>query len=116
MFCEKFLETLALPGIVAIASSADGKAHVVNTWNNFVQIVDNKLLIPAGGMSATEQNTKGCNYVELTVGSTENKAGFLLCGTAEFFAEGELYDKVKAAQSWASRALVVTVTECKQTM
>ena len=100
MLNEKFFECIKHDGIVAVATaSKDGKAHVVNTWNKYLIITDDeKILIPCFGFRKTEKNVKENNYVEITIGSHEVMGykmmgtGCLLTGTAEFFAEGPLFD------------------------
>ena len=123
MFTERFYEVIGTDGIAAIGSCAGGAVHLVNTWNKYLQVVDgDTLLIPAGGMNHTQKNVEENPRVELTIGSPDvmgdkNKGvGFLLTGAARFESEGENFERVKEKFSWASRALVVKVDSCKQTM
>lgn len=123
MFSEKFLEVLNHQGVVAIVSCGTAGAHVVNTWNSYINIVDgNKLLIPAAAMIATEKNVQENNKVKLTIGSHEVMGyrymgtGFLLEGTARFVKSGERFDMMFAKYPFLTRMLEVTVTSCKQTL
>ena len=123
MFSEKFLEVLKHPGVVAIATQGQDGPHLVNTWNSYLQIVDDhRFLIPAGYMHETEANLARDNRVLLTVGSHEVAGkigpgtGFLIKGTAEFVSLGPDFEKLKAKYPWARAALVVTVESETQTL
>ena len=80
-FNEKFLDVINHKGVVSIVTCGDGEAHVSNTWNDYLTIVDeNKILIPAAGMMKTERYTKENPLVKLTVGSHE-VMGYMYMGT-----------------------------------
>lgn len=123
MFPEKFIEVLKHEGVVSIVSSAENEAHVVNTWNSYLEIAeDNKLLIPAAAMIKTEENVKSNPNIKLTLGSKEVMGyqymgtGFLLEGTAKFLKEGEHYNMMLKKCPFLTRVLEVTVDSCKQTL
>jgi uncharacterized pyridoxamine 5'-phosphate oxidase family protein len=123
MFTEKFLEVLNHQGVVSIVTCADNEAHVVNTWNNYLVIVDeNKILIPAAAMIKTEENINANPKVKLTMGSHEVMGykymgtGFLLEGSAEFLKSGEHYNMMIEKFPFLTRVLQVTVSSCKQTL
>ena len=123
MFSEKFIEVLKHEGVVSIVSIAENEAHVVNTWNRYLEIADgNKLLIPAAAMIKTEKNVKLNPRVKLTLGSIEVMGyksmgtGFLLEGTAKFLKEGEHYDMMLKKCPFLTRVLEVAVDSCKQTL
>jgi hypothetical protein len=123
MFPEKLLEVLKHEGVVSIVSWANNEAHVVNTWNSYLEVVeDNKILIPAAAMIKTEENVKSNSNVKLTLGSKEVMGyqymgtGFLLEGTAKFLKEGAHYDKMFKKCPFLTRVLEVTVESCKQTL
>lgn len=123
MFNEKFMEVISHDGVVSITSWADNDAHVVNTWNKYLQIIDNnKLLIPAAGMKKTQKNIEKNQLVKLTLGSHEVMGnrfmgiGYLIEGTAEFITSGPIYDDMKIKFPFLSRVLTVTVTSVKQTI
>ncbi|QHQ61507.1 FMN-binding protein [Anaerocolumna sedimenticola] len=120
MFTEKFLEVLKQEGVVSIVTCANNEAHVVNTWNSYLEIVDDsKLLIPAA-MIKTETNINENPHVKLTLGSKEVMGykfmgtGFLIEGTGKFLKEGDLYDKMFKKYPFLTRVLEVTVESCKQ--
>ncbi|MGL5761484.1 MAG: pyridoxamine 5'-phosphate oxidase family protein, partial [Cetobacterium sp.] len=57
MFSEKFLEVLKHEGVVSIVTCGNDGAHVSNSWNSYVNIVnENKILRPAAAMIHTEKN------------------------------------------------------------
>lgn len=118
---EKFYEVLKYEGVVSIVSWSNGGANVTNTWNSYLEIVNNKILIPAAGMHSTENDVKINNIVKLTLGSKEVEGrngyqgtGFLIEGEASFFYEGDYFNLMKSKFSFISRVIVVTVKSCKQ--
>lgn len=123
MFNEKFLEVIKHEGVVSIVTCGTDGAHVSNTWNSYLTVVEgNKILIPAAAMIKTEKNILENNIVKLTVGSHEVMGyrymgtGFLLEGIAKFLREGEYFDMMKEKYSFLTRVLEVTVNSCKQTL
>ncbi|MGL5593401.1 pyridoxamine 5'-phosphate oxidase family protein [Cetobacterium sp.] len=123
MFSEKFLEVLKHEGVVSIVTCGNDGAHVSNSWNSYVNIVnENKILIPAAAMIHTEKNINENPNVKLTLGSHEVMGyrymgtGFLLEGTAKFLKEGEEFNMMKEKFSFLTRVLEITVSSCKQTL
>ncbi len=124
MLPDKFLQVLQHEGVVAIATQgSDGRPHLVNTWNSYVQITnDGHLLVPAGGMHITETNLSANHIVLLTAGSREVEGrrgpgtGFLVTGTAEFVRAGTEFESIKTEFPWARAALKVSITEIMQTL
>lgn len=123
MFTEKFYEVLNHEGVVSIVTCSNNEAHVCNTWNSYLVIVDeNKILIPAAGMVNTEENINANPKIKLTLGSKEVMGhmymgtGFLLEGTAKFLKAGEHYDMMIEKYPFLTRVLEVTVSSCKQTL
>lgn len=122
MFNEKFMEVVSKEGVVSIVSWTEEDGHVVNTWNSYLQIIDNKILIPAYGMRHTQKNTDSNPNVKLTLGSKEVMghrsmgAGFLVKGTAEFIDQGEEFEMTKDKFSFANRVMIVTVDKVIQTI
>ncbi|MGL4904727.1 MAG: pyridoxamine 5'-phosphate oxidase family protein [Cetobacterium sp.] len=123
MFNEKFLEVIAHEGVVSIVTSGSEGAHVSNTWNSYLTIVEeNKILIPAAAMIKTETNINKNNNVKLTLGSHEVAGyrymgtGFLVEGTAKFLKEGEHFDMMMAKFPFLTRVLEITVSSYKQTL
>ena len=121
---DKFYETLKHEGVVAIASVGDDGQHVVNSWNSYILVTDNKrLLMPAGGMNRTEKNIAKNDQVLLTLGTREVTgmrgmpgAGFLIRGTAEFLNAGGDFDAIKTKFPWARAALRVAIGDITQTL
>jgi len=124
MLPEKFLQVLEHEGVVAIATQGtDGRPHLVNTWNTYVQITaDEHLLVPVGGMNRTEHNVSENNAVLLTFGSREVEGkrgrgtGFLITGSAEFISTGTEFEKVRSKFPWARAAMKVVVSNIAQTL
>lgn len=123
MFAEKFFEVLNHEGVVSIVTCSNNEAHVSNTWNSYLVIVEgNKILIPAAAMLKTEENVNANPKVKLTIGSKEVMGynymgtGFLLEGTAKFLKDGVHFKMMREKYSFLTRVLEVTVTSCKQTL
>lgn len=123
MFTEKFYEVLEHEGVVSIVTCANNEAHVANTWNSYLVVVeDNKILIPAAAMIHTEENIIANPKVKLTLGSKNVMGykymgtGFLLEGTAKFLKDGEHFDMMIEKYPFLTRVLEVTVSSCKQTL
>lgn len=123
MLTEKFFEVINHEGVVSIVTCANNEAHVCNTLNSYLVIVDgNKILIPAAGMIKTEKNITANSKVKLTVGSKEVMGyrymgtGFLLEGNAKFLKDGEHFDMMKEKYPFLPRVLEITVDSCKQTL
>ncbi len=123
MFTDKFFEVLNHEGIVSIVTCANNTAHVANTWNSYLIVVEeNKILIPAAAMIKTEENINANPKVKFTLGSKEVMGykyigtGFLLEGTAKFLKDGDNFKMMKEKCPFLTRTLEVTVTSCKQTL
>lgn len=122
MLNEKLLQVLSHEGVVSIVTTGEQEAHVSNTWNSYIVVDGQSLLIPAAGMRKTEANAALNPKVKLTLGAREVMGhmsmgtGFLLTGTATFITEGPQYDLMKEKYSFLSRVLVFTVEEAKQTL
>lgn len=123
MLTETFFEVIRHEGVVAIVSCAKNEAHVVNTWNSYLHITEDKrILLPAWAMRKTEKNITQNNQVLLTVGSKEVQGkmgpgtGFLIKGTARFIGAGPEWEMMKGKFSFMTRVLEITVTSIKQTI
>lgn len=122
MFTEKFLEVLKHEGVVSIVTCANNEAHVVNTWNSYIVIESDKILIPAAGMRKTQRNIEQNDDVKVTLGSREVEGyqtmgtGFLIEGTARFLESGPEFDRMKQKLSFLNRVLEITVKSAKQTL
>ncbi len=123
MINEKLLEVISHEGVVAIVSCSNNEAHVVNTWNSYLNVTeDGRILLPAAGMRRTQKNIEANNKVKVTLGSKEVMghqypgAGFLIEGTAKFVELGSEFDMMKNKFPFLSRVLEITVTSAKQTI
>lgn len=123
MFTETFKDVISKEGVVSIVTCADGEAHVANTWNSYLTIpADGIILIPAWKMRETEKKVLKNSKVLLTLGSKEVAGkmgpgtGFLLEGTARFLNSGPEFDMMKSKFTFLTRVLEVTVTSIKQTI
>ena len=121
---KKLLEVLQHEGVVAIATQGtDGRPHLVNTWNSYIQVTGDELLVvPAGGMNRTQKNVSENNAVLVTLGSREVEGrrglgtGFLVTGTAEFLSTGAEFEVVKNKFPWARAALKISIGTVEQTL
>ncbi|MBY6951389.1 pyridoxamine 5'-phosphate oxidase family protein [Clostridium botulinum] len=122
MLTEKFLEVLKHEGVVSIVTCENNEAHVVNTWNSYIVIEGDKMLIPAAGMRKTQKNIEQNDNVKVTLGSKEVEGyrfmgtGFLVEGTARFLESGPEFDIMKQKFPFLNRVLEITVKTAKQTL
>ncbi len=121
MLSEKFFEVLQHEGVVSITSWGKNVPHVTCTWNSYLMIKEDKILIPAAGMTPTEGDVKENPAVILTLGSRNVEGfngyqgtGFRIEGVAEFLSEGAFYDEMKEKFPFLNRVLQVTVKSSKQ--
>ena len=122
MFTDKFFEVISHEGVVSIVTWTDEGADVSNTWNSYLNVKENRILIPAAGMNKTQANIEKNPNVKLTVGSKEVMgkwamgSGFLILGTAKFITSGEEFDSMKEKFPFLSRVLEITVSKTIQTL
>ena len=123
MFTDTFLAVLSHEGVAPIVSWANNDAHVVATWNSYIQVMpDQRLLIPAAGMRSTEGDAAVNSTIKMVFGSKEVMglhsmgAGFALEGTARFVTEGEEFSMMKEKFPFLNRVLEVRVTQLTQTL
>ena len=122
MFTDKFFEVISHEGVVSIVTWTDEGADISNTWNSYLNVKENRILIPAAGMNKTQANIEKNPNVKLTVGSKEVMgkwamgSGFLILGTAKFITSGEEFDSMKEKFPFLSRVLEITVSKVIQTL
>ncbi len=125
MLNGKLMEVLTHPsdGMVAIVSQGADGAHVVNSWNSYVNVTeDERLLIPVGGMNKTQKNVEQDDKVKVTIGNRKVQGlryqgtGFLIKGTAKFLQTGPDFDFMKEKFAWARAVLEITPASVEQTL
>ena len=122
MFTDKFFEVISHEGVVSIVTWTDEGADVSNTWNSYLNVKEDRILIPAAGMNKTQANIEKNPNVKLTVGSKEVMgkwamgSDFLILGTAKFITSGEEFDLMKEKFPFLSRVLEITVSKTIQTL
>nr|WP_241633979.1 pyridoxamine 5'-phosphate oxidase family protein [Fusobacterium gastrosuis] len=121
MLNEKFYEVLKYEGVVSIVSWGNGDANITNTWNSYLVVKDNKIMLPAAGMNSTEKDVNVNNRVKVTLGAREvmgynnyQGTGFLIEGTAEFVESGEDYEMMKEKFPFLRKVLEISVVSAKQ--
>ena len=121
VFNEKFFEVLKHEGVVSIVSWGNGEANIVSTWNSYLVIKDDRILLPAAGMNSTEADVKVNNKVKVTFGSKEVEGfnnyqgtGFLIKGTANFIESGKDFDMMKEKYPFLRKVLEIKVESAKQ--
>lgn len=121
MLNEKFYEVLKYEGVVSIVSWGSGDANITNTWNSYLVVKDNKIMLPAAGMNSTEKDVNVNNRVKVTLGAREvmgynnyQGTGFLIEGTAEFIESGEDYQMMKEKFPFLRKVLEISVVSAKQ--
>lgn len=108
-------------GVASIVTGKQGVPHVTATWNSYIEIeADGRLLIPAGGLSQTEQNILMDNRMFMLIGSKlvpgrrTMGTGLRLTGNAEYIYTGHSYDKIKSRFPWTRAVLVFTIENSEQ--
>ncbi len=122
MLSEKFFEVLKYEGVVSIVSwGSTEEANITNTWNSYLVIRDNRILLPAAGMNSTEADVAVNNKVKVTLGAREVEGfnnyqgtGFLINGTASFIESGEEFDMMKEKFPFLRKVLEIKVNSSKQ--
>lgn len=122
MLPEKFFEVLKYEGVVTIVTQGENEPHLVNTWNSYLVVQDDKILIPAFAMRRTEKNSLAHdNKIKLSLGAKEvmgykdyQGTGFVIEGTSNFLTEGETFDMMFEKFPFLTRVLEITVSSCKQ--
>ena len=122
MLSEKFFEVLKYEGVVSIVSwGSTEEANITNTWNSYLIIRDDRILLPAAGMNSTEADVAVNNKVKVTLGAREVEGfnnyqgtGFLINGTASFIEFGEEFDMMKEKFPFLRKVLEIKVNSSKQ--
>ncbi len=124
MLDPKLIEILTTGADCALTIVTNGPAgpHLVNSWNSYVVIEGDELLIPAGGMVHTEENLQKDNAVCLSVSNRDvmglryKGAGMTLFGTARIESEGDAFEAIRQRFRWARAVLVIRVEKSVQTL
>ncbi|MCH4170248.1 MAG: hypothetical protein LKF36_03370 [Lactobacillus sp.] len=117
---QKFIDVMNHEGAATIVTINAQPAHVVDTWNSYVKVTEDKLYIPAAGMTSIEADFKTDNHVIVSVGSKAVEgtqgpgAGFHVHGTGSFLPEGSEFDEMKAKFPWITRVLVIAIDQIEQ--
>jgi len=125
MIDDKLIELINFPpdSAASIVTNSKEGSHVVNTWNSYIKVVDNKyLLIPVGRMKQTEKNLLEDKRILLTISNREmmglsyKGTGFLVKGDGHIATSGAHYETIKQSFGWARGVLVIEVREQQQTL
>ena len=122
MFTEKFYKVLNYEGAVSITSLGNTDPHVTCTWNSYlVTKEDDIILIPAAGMTSTEEDLSVNDQLILTLAARQVEGfnnyqgtGFRINGKGEFLTEGPYFDEMKEKYPFIRKVLQVTVSDLKQ--
>ena len=122
MLTDKFLQVLEHEGVVSITSWNKHEPHVTNTWNSYLTVTkDERLLVPAVGMSHLEEDILENPRVIVTLGSREVEGrdgyqgtGFKLYAEAKLLDEGEDFDKMKEGFPFLRKVLSLSPSSLKQ--
>lgn len=122
MLSEKFFEVLKYEGVVSIVSwGSTEEASITNTWNSYLVVKGDRILLPAAGMNSTESDVKVNNKVKVTLGARDVEGfngyqgtGFLINGTARFIEDGDEFDMMKEKFPFLRKVLEIKVDSSKQ--
>lgn len=97
--------------------------HISNTWNSYIQIIDEETLhIPVGGMIQTEKNLIANNNIKLSITNRVIKGfnypgtGVVVEGTGQMISNAEIINKMKEIYPWIRAVLEVKVSKSIQTL
>ena len=114
MLDSTVLSALEAEGSATFATIGPRGAHLVATWQSYLEVIDDGTLIfPAGGYRATEVNLANDPSVQMVIGSrrgTQGAIGFRLTGTAHLEAGSALHERLKLKHPWCRAAVVMRVT------
>ncbi len=115
------LEILRHEAPVAIVTAGEAGPHLVGTWQSYIEVDADALVIPAGGYRLTQANVEAGSPVQLLVGSRDVPGqggypggGFRLTGTGSFVDAGPVFERTKARFPWSHAALVVRVAAAQR--
>ncbi|MDY5435713.1 pyridoxamine 5'-phosphate oxidase family protein [Peptostreptococcus porci] len=122
MLSEKFFEVLKYEGVVSIVSwGSTEEANITNTWNSYLVVKGDRILLPAAGMNSTESDVKVNNKVKVTLGARDVEGfngyqgtGFLINGIARFIEDGDEFDMMKEKFPFLRKVLEIKVDSSKQ--
>lgn len=118
MLPQEVHEVLKHDGAAAIVTVGKTGPHLVGTWQSYIVLDGDTLVIPAGGYRETQANVEAGSRVSILVGREQNEtgrhsgAGYRIDGSGSFTAEGPLYDRVKERFPWARAAFLVRAESC----
>lgn len=118
MIPDKLRAALTREGPAAFVTQGTGGAHLVATWNDYVELVDDDTLVfPAGGYRQTEANLRENPTVQMIVGGKiPDGVGYRLTGHAELQTGTELHTRMKQRFPWCRAAVVLHVTAVEQVL
>jgi len=120
MLSEKLKSVFKHEGIVTVVAQGEDFPHVTNTWNIWVLVNDDYLVLPVGGMNQMEVILKNNNKVIVTAGSKEVEglygegAGFHIHGIASIIFSGDEYETIKEKFEWTRAIMKIDVIDFKQ--
>ena len=121
MLSEKLKLVFQNEGIVTIIAQGKDFPHAVNTWNSYVELKDDYLIIPVAGMNTMEAILNNNNKVLVTVGSRDVEglhgagAGFNINGVANIKSDGDEYTDIKNKFVWARAMMKIDINDYYQT-
>ena len=103
-----------------IVTVGENGPHISNTWNSYIQLKNNTLLIPVAGMNKTESNLKTNDQILLSITNREVQGtmmlgtGILIEGTGRIISEDLQVEQMKEKYPWIRAVLEVEINNIKQ--
>lgn len=103
--------------LTLVTQGPDGP-HVVGNWGDYARrlgLEGDCIVLPAGRYRQTEENLRRDSRIQVMAASRAVRGtrspgqGCVMRGTATIQAEGELFERTRAAFPWARGALVIAV-------
>ncbi len=118
---EKIGNILKYEGVFSIVAKGEDFPHIVNSWNSYVGLKDNKLIVPVGFMNKMEEILKKDSRVIVVLGTKELEGlygmgmGIKILGTAKIVYDNGDYKNKKEEFEWARAVMIIEINEVFQT-
>lgn len=117
MLTDAIKSVLAQEGNAAFVTNGPEGPHLVGTWQNYIQILDDAtIMFPAGGYRTTEANVKAGSPVQMLISGHNPNCGYRLTGMAEFQAGTPLHEQLKQRFPWCRAAVILRISDAKKVL
>lgn len=107
---------------VTIIYQDNDQPNFTNTWSTYIELNNDELLVPVGGMYHLEKAIEKDNNILLSIASPNIKglygigAGVRIKGSVTFNYESKLLSEFKIKYPWIRSVLMIKIEEVIQTL